>query len=163
MGMGGSLGSAVTSAIAQTNAQSNAQNSTTGANYTPAQRNPIYVPQQYQPFQTQMVKGQEQLTNNQSGLQAAMAQIMQQYNRPMMKEPVQQGLSAYTSPALNYKPDMSGITANLKRVAPSVVEQQRLQSIEDARIAAEQKAIRDEEERQRNLYSSYSYDPGAGS
>jgi hypothetical protein len=40
----------------------------------------------------------------------------------------------------SYKPNMSGITDNLKRVAPSVQEQQRLQAIEDARIAAEKAA-----------------------
>ncbi len=85
-------------------------------------------------------KSMPQMPNYQSGLQAAMMQIMQQYNRPMMRPQMQQGLTPYNSPALSYKPNMSNVTANLNRVVPSVAEQQRLQGIEDARIAAEKAA-----------------------
>jgi hypothetical protein len=115
--------------------------STSGAAYTPVQQGPAYQPQ-YQQYQPQTGSAQpqfqQQMPNYQSGLQAAMMQMMQQYSRPMMREPMQQGLMPYNSPALNYRPDMSSATAKLKRVAPSVAEQQRLQAIEDARIAAEQ-------------------------
>ena len=44
----------------------------------------------------------------------------------------------YRSSALNYRPDMARAQQNLSSVSPSVAEQQRLQAIEDARIAAEQ-------------------------
>lgn len=162
MGMGGAIGPAVASAVTQANAETNSQNSMAGgANYIPIQQVPAYIPQyqQYQSFQPQ-----QQMANYQSGLQAAMAQMMQQYNRPMMREPVQQGLSPYISPALNYKPDMSGIAANLKRVAPSVAEQQRLQAIEDAKRAEEDAKRAEEEAAQRAAQQAAqpNYDPGGG-
>jgi len=74
--------------------------------------------QQFNPFQQQPFQQQQM-----RGLQAAMMQMMQQYSRPMMRAPMQQGLMPYNSPALNYRPNMS--TANLNRVAPSVELQQK--------------------------------------
>ena len=119
----------------QTQPQTPASN---GAAYAPIKQGPVYQPQ-YQAYQPQANAPQmQQMPNYQSGLQAAMMQMMQQYNRPMMRAPMQQGLQP--SSALTYRPDMTGVTANLKRVVPSVQEQQRLQAIEDARIAAQDAA-----------------------
>jgi hypothetical protein len=92
--------------------------------YQPQQRMPQY--QQYQP-QQRAPQYQQQMPNYQSGLQAAMMQMMQQYSRPMMRAPLQQGISpssplAYRPPAVN----------NTSRVAPSV-ELQRKQAEEAAR------------------------------
>jgi hypothetical protein len=107
-----------------------------GAEYTPIKQGPVYQPQ-YQAYQPQPMAAQpQQMPNYQSGLQAAMMQMMQQYSRPMMRAPMQQGLMPYNSPALNYRPNMSNVTANLNRVAPSVAEQQRLAAEEAARQAA---------------------------
>lgn len=95
---------------------------TNGAAYTPVQQGPAYQPQyQQQSYQPQY----QQMPSYQGGLQAAMMQMMQQYNRPMMRAPIQQGLAPYNSPASSYRPDMSGINANLNRVAPSVPVQQK--------------------------------------
>jgi hypothetical protein len=69
-----------------------------------------------------------------SGLEAAMANMMQQYSRPIMRAPIQQGIIQNNPPA--YRPDMSGINANLTRVAPSVEMQKRLAAEEAARQAA---------------------------
>jgi hypothetical protein len=71
----------------------------------------------------------------QGGLQAALMQMMQQYSRPMMRAPLQQGLSpsspmAYRPPAVN----------NLNRVAPSVELQQKQAAEEAAKKAAEEAA-----------------------
>jgi hypothetical protein len=78
-----------------------------------------------------MAQPQYQMPNYQSGLQAAMMHMMQQYNRPMMRAPLQQGISpnspmAYRPPAVN----------NLSRVAPSVEVQQKQAAEEAARQAA---------------------------
>ena len=103
---------------------------TGGAAYTPIKQGPVYQPQ-YQAYQPQQRFAQpQQMPNYQSGLQAAMMQMMQQYSRPMMRAPMQQGLQP--SSALAYRPNMSNVTANLNRVAPSVELQQR----EAARQAA---------------------------
>ena len=61
-----------------------------------------------------------------------MMQMMQQYNRPMMRAPMQQGI--YQSSPMAYRAPMQ--TANLSRVAPSVEVQQRLAAEEAARRAA---------------------------
>ena len=69
------------------------QGPTNGAAYTPVQQGPVYQPQ-YQQYQPQTSAPQaQQAPNYQSGLQAAMMQMMQQYNRPMMRAPMQQGIS----------------------------------------------------------------------
>ena len=151
--------------ISAVNAQAPAQQATnTGAAYTPIKQGPVYQPD-YRRYQPQIKSTQpqyQQMPDYQSGLQSAMMQLMQQYSRPMMREPIQQGLAPYRSPALNYRPDMASITANLNRVAPSVAEQQRLQAIEDARIAAEKAA---QEEEQKNVFGQpyvSPYDGGGG-
>jgi hypothetical protein len=112
-----------------------------GAEYTPVKQGPVYQPQ-YQAYQPQQgfAQPQQQMPNYQSGLQAAMMQMMQQYNRPMMRAPMQQGLMPYNSPALNYRPNMSGVAANLNRVAPSVEVQQRLAAEAEAKRLAEEAA-----------------------
>jgi hypothetical protein len=113
---------------------------TSGAPYTPVKQGPVYQPQyqQYQQYQPQAraAQPQQQMPNYQSGLQAAMMHMMQQYNRPMMRAPLQQGLSP--SSPLAYRPSMP--TQNLNRVAPSVELQQRQAAEEAARRAAEQAA-----------------------
>jgi hypothetical protein len=110
-----------------------------GAAYTPVQQGPVYQPQyqQYQPQQRTAQPQQyqqQQMPNYQSGLQAAMMHMMQQYNRPMMRPPLQQGISP-SSPMM-YKPNMTEVNRNLTRVAPSVELQQRLAAEEAARQAA---------------------------
>jgi hypothetical protein len=59
---------------------------------------------------------QQQMPNYQSGLQAAMMHMMQQYSRPMMRPPLQQGLSP--SSPMAYRPTTPA--DNLNRVAPPV-------------------------------------------
>ena len=99
----------------------------------------------YAPMQQTSQQGPQQTIQN-MGLEALyqsmanqFAPISQQQN-PMdqfYQGPMQQGrqMPTYNSSALNYRPDMSGITANLNRVAPSVVLQQR-QAAEQAAIDA---------------------------
>jgi hypothetical protein len=106
-----------------------------GAEYTPAQTRATYSPA----FSSQQTaQGMPQQMAPQ-GLQGLMSQIMARYQNPyqMQRAPMPQ----YMSSALNYRPDIAGAQQNLSRVAPSVAEQQRLQAIEDARIAAEQEAF----------------------
>jgi len=93
-----------------------------GAAYTPVQQGPVYQPQ-YQAYQPQQrsAQPQQQAPNYQSGLQAAMMHMMQQYSRPAMRAPLQQGLSP--SSPMAYRPTMP--TDNLRRVAPSVELQQK--------------------------------------
>jgi hypothetical protein len=75
----------------------------------------------------------QQMPNYQGGLQAAMMHMMQQYSRPAMRAPLQQGISP-SSPMM-YRP--TSPTANLSRVAPSVELQQK----QAAEAAARQAAI----------------------
>ena len=98
---------------------------------TPAPQQPY---QRYQP-QQRTFQPQQQMPNYQSGLQAALMQMMQQYSRPAMRAPLQQGISpsnpmAYRPPAVN----------NLNRVAPSVELQQKQAAEEAAKKAAEEAA-----------------------
>jgi hypothetical protein len=74
------------------------------------------------------------------GLEALYQGMMQNFTPTYNRASTQQQMPSYQNPALNYRPDMSGITANLKRVAPSVQEQQRLAAEEAARKEAEEKA-----------------------
>jgi hypothetical protein len=108
-----------------------------GAAYAPTKQGPVYQPnyQQYQP-QLRVPQQQIQIPSYQSGLQAAMMHMMQQYSRPMMRAPIQQGLTP--SSPLAYRSPMQ--TENLNRVAPSVELQQRLAAEEAARVQAEQDA-----------------------
>ena len=99
------------------------QNAAKGAAYTPVQQGPVYQPQyqQYQPQQrSTQPQYQQQAPNYQSGLQAAMMNMMQQYSRPAMRPPLQQGLSP--SNPMAYRPTMP--TDNLRRVAPGVTYEQ---------------------------------------
>jgi hypothetical protein len=141
MSTGGGMTGPVGQVIGQVQPQAQTSAGSGGAAYTLVQQGPVYQPQyqQYQP-QQRMAQPQYQMPNYQSGLQAAMMQIMQQYNRPMMRPQMQQGLTPYNSPALNYKPNMSNITANLNRVAPSVELQQKLAAEQAAKEKAEKDA-----------------------
>jgi hypothetical protein len=58
------------------------------------------------------------------------------FNAPRQMMPMPQ----YTVPGLSYRPNMQSGQEVLRRVAPSVAEQQRRQAIEDARRAAEEAA-----------------------
>ena len=119
----------------------------TRATYQPAfssqQTAPQAAPQQMQQMQQRsmspLVQQQRmsQAPQNLQGLQGLMSQMMTGYQTPfqmMQRAPMPQ----YRSSALNYRPNMTNAQQNLSRVVPSVAEQQRLQAIEDARIAAEQ-------------------------
>jgi hypothetical protein len=137
MSGGGDLGSAV--AFTATPQTQTTSPSLTRPAYTPVKQGPVYQPQyqQYQP-QTRITQPQQQqMPNYQSGLQAAMMHMMQQYSRPMMRAPMQQGLAPYNSPALNYRPP---VVDNTSRVAPSVELQQKQAAEEAARKQAEQDA-----------------------
>lgn len=122
-GGGGGGGSLFTPAGAETP-------TTPGASYTPAQQGPVYQPnyQQYQP-QQRAAQPQQQIPNYQSGLQAAMMQMMQQYSRPAMRAPLQQGISP--SSPLNYRPPAVN---NLSRVAPGVALQQAAEEADDGGV-----------------------------
>jgi len=100
---------------------------------------PMQAQQPTQQFQIPSLEqlGQFQQPNGLAGLQAAFAQMMA--GNIGMQQPMQRGLvnPNYQSQALNYRPNMTGAMQSLNRVVPSVAEQQRLQAIEDARIAAE--------------------------
>jgi hypothetical protein len=88
----------------------------------------VYQPnyQQYQPQARAAQPQLQQTPNYQSGLQAAMMQMMQQYSRPAMRAPLQQGISP--SSPLNYRPPAVN---NLSRVAPSVALQQAAEVSDD--------------------------------
>jgi len=106
------------------------------AQYTPAQTRSTYTPA-FSSQQTPQATPQAAPQQPVQGLQGLMSQMMARYQNPyqmQMGAPMPQ----YRSPALSYRPDMTMAQQSLSRVAPSVVEQQRLQAIEDARIAAEQ-------------------------
>ena len=115
MSGGGSL-SPIASVVGQIGQAPTTPTATGGAAYTPVQQGPVYRPQ-YDSYQPQARAPQmQQMPNYQSGLQAAMMQIMQQYNRPMMRETTQQGIAP--SNPMAYRPNMP--TDNLRRVAPGV-------------------------------------------
>jgi hypothetical protein len=118
----------------------------------------VYQPnyQQYQP-QQRAPQQQMQMPNYQSGLQAALMHMMQQYSRPVMRAPMQQGLTP--SNPLAYQPSMPA--ANLSRVAPSVILQQRLAAEEAARKQAEQDAY-NRDNPQPNYGGNSSADGGDG-
>jgi hypothetical protein len=119
-----------------------------GAQYTEAPTRATYQPAfnsqqtaQATPQQRAPQQMMSQAPQNFQGLQGLMAQMMSRYQNPyqmQQRAPMPMNMPQYRSSALNYRPDMTGAQQNLSRVAPSVAEQQRLQAIEDARIAAEQ-------------------------
>jgi hypothetical protein len=123
--------------VGRAGAQANQTAPTSGAAYTPVQQGSVYQPQ-YQQYQPQQMAPQQQMQmpSYQSGLQAAMMHMMQQYSRPMMRAPMQQGLPPSSS--LDYRPPMQ--TDNLSRVAPSVELQQRLAAEAEAKRLAEEMA-----------------------
>jgi hypothetical protein len=107
-----------------------------GAEYTPAQTRPTYTPA-FSSQQTPQATPQTAPQQPVQGLQGLMSQMMARYQNPyqmQMRAPMPQ----YRNPALNYRPDMTMAQQSLSRVSPSVAEQQRVQAIEDARIAAEE-------------------------
>jgi len=108
------------------------------ASYTPANSNGIYKSSYSAPQQAP----QQSLGQNvqEMGLDVLYQNMMQQMGQFQQQQPALQQMPAYRSPALNYRPNIQAVQANLKNVAPSVQEQQRLQAIEDARIRAEQEA-----------------------
>jgi hypothetical protein len=87
----------------------------------------------------QQLKAQRANPFEQFGLNAMLASAAREIYNPPASEGIK-SLMPYSAPALNYRPDMASIQANLQRVVPSVAEQQRLQAIEDARKAAEEQA-----------------------
>jgi hypothetical protein len=104
--------------------------------YTPMQRTPQQAPQQS--IQSMGLEALYQSMANQ------FAPISQQQN-PMdqfYQGPMQQGrqMPTYSSSALNYRPNMSAVTANLNRVAPSVALQQKLAAEAEAKRLAEEAA-----------------------
>jgi hypothetical protein len=133
-------GSPMIKAISSMQGQTSSQG---GAEYAPAPTRATYQPafssqQTAQPvIQAQPQQMMPQAPQGFQGLQGLMSQMMARYQNPyqmQMRAPMPQ----YRSPALDYRPDMSMAQQSLSRVAPSVAEQQRLQAIEDARIAAEE-------------------------
>ena len=132
-------GSPMIKAISSMQGQTSSQG---GAEYAPAPTRATYQPafssqQTAQPvIQASPQQMMPQAPQGFQGLQGLMSQMMARYQNPyqmQMRAPMPQ----YRSPALDYRPDMSMAQQSLSRVAPSVAEQQRLQAIEDARIAAE--------------------------
>lgn len=132
--MAGGGGSPIQTAMAQIDAaKSNSQTgSTGGAAYTPVQAN-TYSPtfSSDQKGQTQMGLSplvQEMQQNSQispfqaMGLGVLANSLFSQM--PQTYSPLQRGLPTYSASALNYRPDMSGIAANLRNVAPPVTYEQ---------------------------------------
>ena len=108
------------------------------ASYTPANTNGVYKSS----YETPQQAPQQSLGQNVQamGLDVLYQNMMQQMGQFQQAPAMQQQMPAYRAQALDYRPDMQAIQANLKNVAPSVQEQQRIQAIEDARIRAEQEA-----------------------
>jgi hypothetical protein len=97
-----------------------------GAQYTaPAQTAPYTPAPSNQtgksPFVQQM-EGRQMSPIQNIGLQAIMSSFMNQQQGNQTSQPMQQGIAPYSG--LGYRPNMSGIAANLSRVAPVVIPQQ---------------------------------------
>jgi hypothetical protein len=92
---------------------------------TANQYNPTYTPMQQNPEQTVENMGLEALYQS---MASQYAPISQQFNSldQFYQQPAQQQrqMPAYENLSLNYRPDMSGISANLGRVAPGVTREQ---------------------------------------
>jgi phosphopentomutase len=104
--------------------------------YTPMQQSSQQTPLQQSPQQNVQDMGLEALYQSMASQYAPISQQQNPMDR-FYQQPMQQQMPTYGN---SYKPNMLGVTDNLKRVAPSVQEQQRLQAIEDARRAAEEAA-----------------------
>lgn len=131
--MAGGGGSPIQAVLGQMGEQSGGQTGPSGgAAYTPVQAN-AYSPafSSDQKGQTQMGLSplvQEMQQNSQispfqaMGLGVLANSLFSQM--PQTYSPLQRGLPTYSASALNYKPDMSGIAANLRNVAPPVTYEQ---------------------------------------
>lgn len=132
--MAGGGGSPVQNAMAQVDDAKSSRYTgpTSGAAYTPVKAN-IYSPtfSNDQKEQTQMGLSplvQEMQQNSQispfqaMGLGVLANSLFSQL--PQTYSPLQRGLPTYSASALNYRPNMSGIAANLRNVAPPVTYEQ---------------------------------------
>lgn len=111
---------------------------------SPNRYNPTYTPMQQTSQQSPIQQDPKQAVQN-MGLEALyqsmasqIAPISQQFNSldQFYQQPAQRQMPTYNNPALNYRPDMSGITANLSRVVPSVSSQQKQSAIDAANAPA---------------------------
>ena len=139
-GGGGFMGPAMGQVISQMEAAN--RSGGRGADYTPVQSN-IYgspftsrqagpLPRTSPLAQQMMQRSSANINPYGQGLQS----IYTMFNAPRQLAP----MPMYRVPALGYRPDMQSSQEVLRRVAPSVAEQQRRQAIEDARRAAEEAA-----------------------
>jgi hypothetical protein len=133
------------------------------------QQQPMFNPMQQQFRPQQQFQQQQQMLRQQpfqqqqmGGLQAALMQMLGQYNQPMQR---QQFMPQYQNRALQYRPDTTQAQESLSRVAPSVQEQQRRAAEEAARLQAEQAANSDDADFQawqRQQYEASKYGAGGG-
>jgi large subunit ribosomal protein L52 len=105
--------------------------------FNPFQQQQMMRQQQFNPFQQQQMMRQQPFQQQQmmrqqpfqqqqmGGLQAALMQLLGQYNQPMQRQQFMP-MPQYQNQALQYRPDMTQAQESLSRVAPSVQEQQRL-------------------------------------
>jgi hypothetical protein len=94
--------------------------------------NPTYAPMQQSSQQSPLQQAPKQAVEN-MGLEALYqsmasqyAPISQQFNSldQFYQQPAQQQMPAYENLSLNYRPNMSGISSNLSRVASPVTREQ---------------------------------------
>ena len=104
---------------------------------SPNHYTPTYTPIQQSPQQTVQNMGLQAIYQSMANQFAPISQQQNPMDRFYQGPMQQQQMPTYSNSALNYRPNMSGITANLNRVAPSVVLQQRQAAEEAARQAAE--------------------------
>jgi hypothetical protein len=94
--------------------------------YTPMQQNSQQTPLEQSPQQNVQNMGLEALYQSMASQYAPISQqfnsLDQFYQQPMQQQ--QRQMPAYENLSLNYRPDMSGISANLGRVAPGVTREQ---------------------------------------
>ena len=99
---------------------------------TANQYNPTYAPMQQNPEQAVQNMGLEALYQSMASQYAPISQqfnsLDQFYQQPMQQQ--QRQMPAYENLSLNYRPNMSGISANLGRVAPAVTREQMNPSVD---------------------------------
>jgi hypothetical protein len=129
--MAGGGGSPIQAVLGQMGEQSGGQTGPSGgAAYTPAQANtysPTFSSDQKGQTQTGLSPlVQEMQQNSQmSPFQAmGLGVLANSLFNQTSQSPIQRGLPAYNSSALSYRPDISGIAANLRNVAPPVTYEQ---------------------------------------
>jgi len=134
-------GAPMAAVISQMRGQSQGQQ---GAEYTPVESNP-YSPQLSSrqvanPYSQPSALNQQMLARRSEAQFDPYAQGLQNlYSMfSMQRQPFP--MPQYTVPGLSYRPNTQGSQEVLRRVAPSVAEQRRVQAIEDARRAAEEAA-----------------------